>query len=428
MSELSEGGRSIVGLKWASAWRIPNGNDSHVIPIPTLRPVNLVFKGDEDFSYGHYGVHLGQMDRLMFLGPSTSQVTAYFIDCRAESATFRTRLTVRFTPNSAQILEIPPGVAHTFDTRAVSTLNWYSMMLPEPEEWLSPEASWTVQGDIINIPMDVAENDLPALRANRRPASELFYGLIAEEQKRSLKGLQHEYPFTQDVTFADGSQERLKFWRQLGKRRHRAEWEPIEGIVGAGWRSNLVVWTGEVSGYVPVLDRRPKHLIDHGETLYTHDAFGIHTGGDDHLIFLGPSHLKARCELVDCRKGSETCHQSVSFDLSPDPLRTLIIPRGVAHRFEHMEGIFTINQPLTYLPSEGGYEPGHDVIDWPIARRPFPELEVNSLLADDDYYKALVARQAAFLAEPPRHATPTILLTKDADGNAVRVAIRELIG
>jgi dTDP-4-dehydrorhamnose 3,5-epimerase-like enzyme len=334
---------------------------------------------------------------------------------------------VRFAPSSDKILNIPPGVAHTFDTRAVSTLNWYSMMLPDAEDWLSSKSEWTIQGDIINIPMDVPDEDIPSFQANRQPASELFYGLVAEEQRRTLVGLSHEYPFTQDVTFTDGSQERLKFWRRLDNRRRMADWEPIEGIGDAGWRANLVVWTGDVSGYVPLIDRRPKHLIDHGETIYTHDAFGIHTGGDDHLLFTGPSHLRARCELVDCRKGSKTVHQTASFDFSPNPLRTLVIPRGVAHRFEHMEGIYTINQPLTYLPKEGEYEPGHDVIDWPIERRPFPELEANDILADDKYYKDLVLRQAAALTEPPRHATPSVLLAHDAEGKPVRLAIRERI-
>ncbi len=317
MTLLTDNGQSIDGLEWSNAWHIANGTDSYVVPLATLRPINIVFKGDEDFTYGHYGVHLGQVDRLIFLGPSKNTITAYFLDCRAESPTFRTRIRVEFTPSSKNILSIPPGVAHTFDTKAVVTLNWYSMLLPDPSAWLSGNSKWTIQGDIINVPMDISDHDIPALYLNKLAAADLFYGLIAEEQQQSLEGLTHEYPFTQDIQFEDGSNERLKFWRQLEERKKVEDWTPLSAIIGAGWKKNLVVWTGDVSGYLPLLDHRPKHLIDHGEAGYTHDAFGIHVGGDDHLLFIGPSNLTARCELIDCRAGSSTLHQSITFEFRP---------------------------------------------------------------------------------------------------------------
>jgi hypothetical protein len=251
--------------------------------------------------------------------------------------------------------------------------------------------------------------------------------MVAAEQRDNLANLKHEYPFTHDFDFKDGTHESLKFWKRLDDRKLPAVWTPIDPIDGAGWRRNLVVWTGESSGYVPLVDSRPKHLIDHGESEFTHDAFGIHTGGDDHLIFVGPKYRKAACELLDCRKGSATLHRSVKFDFSPNALVTLIIPRGVAHRFENLEGIFTVNQPLTYLPEDGEYLPAYDVTDWPINRRPLPELEVNTKLADAEYYMDLSAKQREMISQPPQHSTPSIIMTKDAEGNTVRVAFTKRV-
>ncbi len=427
MTPVSDGTVEIVGLEWSDLWNIANGPESAVIPIPGLRPTNIVFKGDDEFSYGHFGVHLGQVDRLVFLGPTENQITAHFIDCRDTSPTFGNRLTVKFSPSATRLLTIPPGVAHTFDTRAISTLNLYSMMLPDPTDWLTSKTQWTVKGDIVNVKMDVLDEDIPRLTANSKSASETFFKLIASEQREALANLSHEYPFTEDVEFEDGGKERIKFWKRLEKRQLVEAWTPIEGIDGAGWAANLVVWTGDVSGYVPLLDRRPKHLIDHGQRHYSHDAFGVHLGGDDHLIFVGPTYRSARCELVDFRRGSPTLHKAVTFEFSADPKRTLVIPRGVAHRFENLEGIFTINQPLTFLPVQGDYEPGHDVIDWPIHERPFPVLDIQSQPATDEYYEALAAKQRMMLSSPSKHSTPAILLRSDAEGNQVKVVIRSSV-
>lgn len=425
---LSDEKKSIIGLEWKELWHIDNGVNSSVIPIPGLRPTNIIFKGDEPFSYGHYGIHLGQEDRLIFLGPQQNEIVGYFIDCRYGSDTWGNRLIMRFTSSSKKYLTIPPGVAHTFDTHGISTINLYSMLLPEPTSWLDNTVQWTVKGDIVNLKMDVPDKDIPKLKTNSHVASEVFYKLIAEEQKKDLRNLAHEYPFTQDVVLEDGRLERLKFWKRLDDRRHTKDWIGIEEIEGAGWLGNLTVWTGDVSGYVPLLDRRPKHLIDHGEDIeYSHDAFGVHLGGDDHLVFIGPKNKTARCELVDFRRGSATLHKSVIFDFVPNPQYTLVIPRGVAHRFEHMEGIYTINQPRTFLDIKSSYDSGYDVIDWPLDKRPYPIFDVNTEIAGDEYYEGVSIKQKNMLATPPTHSTPTILLHSDESGNNIKIVLRTYV-
>jgi hypothetical protein len=38
----------IQGLRWEDNWSIPNGGESKVLPIPTLRPPTIVYHGDDD--------------------------------------------------------------------------------------------------------------------------------------------------------------------------------------------------------------------------------------------------------------------------------------------------------------------------------------------------------------------------------------------
>src|SRR4051794_4245415 len=111
MNELDQ----IKGLRWEARFRLDNGDNSYVVPFPTLNPVNIVYHGAQKFEYGHYGIHLGQEDRLTFMGDSHKSIQAFFIDCREKSLTRGQRIVTQFTPSTARTLCIPAGVAHSFE-------------------------------------------------------------------------------------------------------------------------------------------------------------------------------------------------------------------------------------------------------------------------------------------------------------------------
>lgn len=48
--------------------------------------------------------------------------------------------------------------------------------------------------------------------------------------------------------------------------------------------------------------------------------------------------------FVNCRKGSPTLHQSCSLSFKGNPDRSLVIGRGIAHIFDNLMGMTTINQ------------------------------------------------------------------------------------
>lgn len=107
---------------------------------------------------------------------------------------------------------------------------------------------------------------------------------------------------------------------------------------------------------------------------------------------------------------------------------TLVIPAGVAHRFEGLGGIFTLNQGEALLDEDGNYDAANDVIDWPIERDDYPVLRPNETAADRRYYEHFRARQEHSLAMPDSGAqsTPVILLARDERGEDVRVAVRRV--
>lgn len=418
----------IVGLKWRSNWHINNGQDSFVVPFASLHPVNLVFHGEEEFNYGHYGIHLGQADCLTFLGSKKHVITGYFIDCRHNSPTLHQRVKMQWHPNSGSSLYIPNGVAHAFDgLEKVFTLNNYQLFLPDPEEWVNGNTEWNIESDVINLPMDISDENLPTLHANEHEASDVFYQLIAERQRATILQLKHEYPFTEDVTLENGKTVRLLLHKQRDNNKLIPEWEPIEGIKGVGWSRHLVFWSGEHSGFVPLLDATPFYIVDHGEIAYSHDAYGIHLGQEDRLTFLGSQNHKIRLTMVDCRQGSETLHNKVCIEFSPSSLRYLVIPNGVAHRFEGLETVFTVNRPRVFVTNEGNYEPSNDVIDWSVDSHEFPKLESHKIPASPTFYAKQVYAQSKLMQSPAEYATPMIFLTQDSEGNSVRVALRKAI-
>jgi dTDP-4-dehydrorhamnose 3,5-epimerase-like enzyme len=418
---------NIAGLQWHPNWRIPNGEDSYVVPFPTLRPATLVFHGDEKFDYGHYGIHLGQADVLTFLGPSDQTITGYFIDCREGSETAGQRDFLTWTPDSGRALRIPPGVAHAFEgLEGVDTLNTYELFLPSPEAWLGDSTEWRADSDIINLPMDVADEDVPLFAPNVRRASDVWYQIVAAQQRKAIPLLEYEYPFTQDVTTDAGENVRVQLRKSRASATDRLpEWEPISSIDGLGWAAHPVLWSGAQSGFVPLLDALTLYAIDHGESGYTHDAYGIHLGQEDHLTFVGPTDHEVTVHFMDCRAGSPTLNNETSVVFTPNALRYLSIPPGVGHRFENIERVFTINRPKSYVPASGEYEPGNDVVDWPAEQRPGPALAVNGEPAELRFYQLQVAAQVNLQKSPASHDTPSIVMAETADGETVRVAFRK---
>jgi|SoiMethySBSTD1v2_1073268.scaffolds.fasta_scaffold501782_3 dTDP-4-dehydrorhamnose 3,5-epimerase len=111
-----------------------------------------------------------------------------------------------------------------------------------------------------------------------------------------------------------------------------------------------------------------------------YEFYGCHLGQDDVLTFLAHDEREMTGHFVDCRKGSPTLHQSLSLSFKGNSDRSLVIGRGIAHIFDNLMGMTTINQMRMHFDFRNpDFIPGSDVINikrgTPIAE--FPALRVN---------------------------------------------------
>jgi dTDP-4-dehydrorhamnose 3,5-epimerase-like enzyme len=417
----------IEGLSFERRARLANGASSYVVPFATCRPFNIVFHGTSRFDYGHFGIHLGQQDELTFLGPSNQQILARFIDCRKGSKTFGLRHTMNIFPSSSTTLVIAPGIAHAFDgLENVTTLNTYQTLLPDPRSWAEGVSRWNINADVLNIPMDVADGDIPIVVANSYEASDVYYGWVAEQQRSAFsQAASHDYPFTEDIKMLDGSSHRIEFTRRRLDSAVASASEPnIGGIPGLDWRPRWFLPSGPASGFVPIPDERPFYVVDHGADEYSHDAFGIHSGQEDNLMFSGdPAHVTTG-EFVDCRELSSAYGRRVTIAFNPSPTRMLIIPPGVAHRFERLERIFTINVPRVFLAANSEYDSANDVIDWPLEQPKTPSIHPNLLEADRTYYQNKAREQQSAIESGAGLSATPVVLAVDSPRGPMRVALR----
>jgi dTDP-4-dehydrorhamnose 3,5-epimerase-like enzyme len=417
----------IHGLRWENAPFMRNGADSFVVPMPTTHLLHIVYHGDEPFAHGRYGVHRGLEDHLTFLGPSATTAKGFFVDCRQGSPTLHKKVAIEFNPDAKRSLVIPCGVAHGFEgLEGVYTLNAFRAFLPPPEHLMTDKNPWMTGADIFNFSYSMADDSLPVVDVNTHPASEQFYELLSEMQRATLGGIDYEFPHTEDMKDAEGNVVTLLIRKSLTPKQQVPDWEPIPGIDGLGWKKHFLVWSSDVAGYAALTDFGPIQIIDHGERHYTTDAYGIHLEWEDRLTFVGPSGHRAIIRFIDCREGSRTQGNEVVHEFCPSALRMLIIPPGVAHAFEKLERITTINRPCRRNGDPATFEPGHDVIDWPLGDRPAPSF---SIPPDQDfpwsYYQTLAQAQEGYLALREQEAfTPAVLLVRDDDGSTRRVAIR----
>uniref|UniRef100_UPI0003616898 dTDP-4-dehydrorhamnose 3,5-epimerase family protein n=1 Tax=Pseudomonas asplenii TaxID=53407 RepID=UPI0003616898 len=379
----------------------------------------------EKFRYGQYGIHLGQQDVLTFLGDANQIVYARFIDCRKDSPTFRIGVEFCFSPATERTLIIPPGVAHTFQgLENVFTLNAYDLFLPSLKALCEKEMSWSPENDIINIPEEVAPQDVPGFLAMTEEASDLVCHRLGELQENNLGGYEYQHAETRDFIVESGEAVTLRLREKSSLKDISAP--GLTKIDGVFFRRLPHMVTGDESGIVPLTRRAPMYLVEHGAKHYDFDSYGLHLGQEDHLVFLGDSSKSITLKLVDMREGSATKFVEDEVLFNPSPWDELVIPCGVAHAFFNMENVVTVNRPVLYVDEAGLYLPGHDVIDWPLTNTDYVGCQVNTVLADDDFYMAVVAKQREIVKHPTVYSTPkSVVIYDEFAGQYVKVVLRE---
>jgi dTDP-4-dehydrorhamnose 3,5-epimerase len=172
----------IVGVKFEPAnwWRLDRQAGCGAAGV--IRPsdgsgVTDYVTHQADFSYSPFGVHVGQDDRLTFLGAS-QWITAHLIDCRTSSPTVGRELVLEFRASPRRVLIIPAGVAHTFDglsgvvTRA------------EPVWYVDGNPDWEPDDDLISFPRTACAT--PLVRTNRHLLPEAAHLLVSRMSQAAV--------------------------------------------------------------------------------------------------------------------------------------------------------------------------------------------------------------------------------------------------
>jgi hypothetical protein len=111
-----------------------------------------------------------------------------------------------------------------------------------------------------------------------------------------------------------------------------------------------------------------------------YDVYGIHLGQVDVLTFLAADDRTMIGHFVDCRRASQTLHEDLRIEFKGNPDRALVIERGIAHIFDNLLGMVTLNQPILYFDyTNPDFDPNIDVVNVPrdTASKLFPVLSTN---------------------------------------------------
>ena len=177
-------------------------------------------------------------------------------------------------------------------------------------------------------------------------------------------------------------------------------------IEGLRWENTPFIRNGAASSVVPFPTTDLVHLVFHGDEPFSHGRYGLHRGLEDHLTFLGPSTRRAKGFFVDCRRNSPTLHRRIVLDFVPSSRRTLIIPPGVGHGFEGLEGVYTLNSFKAYLPppdhlltEQNPWATGADILNftYDTPDDKLPVVDPNTYPASEVFYEVLSDMQKATL-------------------------------
>lgn len=303
-----------------------------------------------DFYYSTLGIHVGQDDRLTFLGDRSKVITGTFVDCRYGSNALHKRVEVSFAPSPNRRLVIPRGVAHTFD-------NLVGIVTRDEPVWYSADdnAHWNVNNDLISILR--SESEFPIVNVNEYRLPDNLHQYMTRLSQAAL-----EKPKAYAARFKlriAGRDQYVMFQENIWDNELRAVAPLTEAVKGNGIEARR-------SKYA-VTGRKSWTLVPNTEAgvcdvlLASDDQSGdrkrmyVHRRTRKWYTVLTNEGEEVRIDTLDLRPNSESFLVKESFRTIADPRVTYIIEPGVAYRF--------VTPPCTYFRSE------HEVFVSPIEPR-----------------------------------------------------------
>ncbi|WP_326750736.1 LysR family transcriptional regulator [Streptomyces hirsutus] len=199
----------VFGVGWVRHPVIRSGAESGFSALLDRHPLYFIDHGEDRYTHDAYGIHLGQEDRLTFVGPRDQEVTLHLIDTRVDSPTYGADVSFTLFPDPERYLLVPPGVGHAFEhLENVYTINRPRTLLPEDGGEYLPG------NDVIDWPVD--QRPMPSLRANAVPASREYYEeRVADQKKLRAMPPTHSTPSVMMITGENGRQIRIALRKKV---------------------------------------------------------------------------------------------------------------------------------------------------------------------------------------------------------------------
>ena len=313
-----------------------------------------------EFEYSTLGIHVGQDDRLTFLGTGDEIITGYFVDCREGSPSLHKMVSCRFHASEYRRLIIPRGVAHTFDGLP-------GVVTRDEPIWYSGEANphWNVNNDLISVLRSATE--FPVIPTNEMKLPEAVHVYMSRLSQSVL-----DQPKAYSTRFnlnINGEDQYVMFQETTWDNEGRSTQSIIDAVHGAyvSARRSKYAITGKASWtLVPNTGAGVSDVLFLRAGLDSitreRDLF-LHRRTRKLYTFLTAEGSALELEALDLRPNSSTFMKGCTAKTICDPRVSFVIEPGVAYRFlaetnvwvrSENEVFVAEDEPRTDLPPFGG--------------------------------------------------------------------------
>ena len=309
---------------------------------------------EREFRYGTYGIHVGQDDRLTFMGSGLPAIVGHFVDCREDSPTGGACVSIEFAPSTQRKLIIPRGVAHTFDHLACIVTRdepvWYADV---------DNPSWNVDNDLISFSRDTPLERAPRVRANRLLLSREAHCFMS---RMSQTLLANPVAYLNRFEVQLGGAKRYialepKSWLDDGRELEQALAQQVS-IDGVQFVKNRYALTGRRSWtIVPNTESCVSDVLVL-EPSPESDRFFCHARTQKIYTILNAEGADVELTLFDARAGSATTGARQQLHVAADPRVHLVIPNGVAYRLRASVELLVRCEHVVFADAA---EPRHDI-------------------------------------------------------------------
>jgi len=371
------------------------GSIEKVVGASTGPQISDYVTHEENFRYSTAGIHIGQDDRLTFMGDerTTDDIVGYFTDCRKGSPTLHQQVVISYQPSLYRHLVIPRGVAHTFDNLA------YVVTRDEPVWHASRDnPHWNVDNDLVAVARSIPPEQYPVVDVNnaRLPGeAHRFMSRLSQELLKNPKAYLSRHRVTLN------GEERYVSLEPKGWNADREAVAAIyssykPGIEGVAFFDNRFAMTGPKSW--TLVPNTPNCIADPivigPNTFGPPPALIVHELSDRIFTLLNYQDRVFTLDLVDLREGSPTFRIASTLHLIADPRYCMHIPSGVAYRvtsdvslLARIEAVSFGEVPVIGLADMRTIDPATDTLV--LADRPKAEVSAKEI------YHAHVAHAAA---------------------------------